>query len=84
MQIQKAYNSLKLSPKSVKNVHGVLRKALLQAKICSYLAQNVVLPRIEKAAIQPVNKSDIKLFMDYFKDSEYEVPMPEGFRADRP
>ncbi|MCL1804358.1 MAG: site-specific integrase, partial [Eubacteriaceae bacterium] len=79
MQIQRMYNSIDLSPKTVKNVHGVLHKALLQAKICGYIKQNpsdgVVLPRIEKTEVKPLNSREIAMFMDFFKGSEYEAPM---------
>ena len=41
-QIQKMYRELseRLSPKSVKNVHGVLHKALEQAVSCGYIKIN--------------------------------------------
>lgn len=42
-----------LSPKSVKNIHGVLRRALEQAKKLGYLKENpleaVIVPRVEKS-----------------------------------
>ena len=54
-KIQAMYNCLELSPKSVKNAHGVLHKALQQAVANGYLkfnpADSCVLPRVEKAEI---------------------------------
>lgn len=54
--IQQTYNELQtdkgLSPKTIKNVHGVLHRALEQAQKMGYIRNNpltaVTLPRIEK------------------------------------
>lgn len=39
-QIQAFYNGLPLSPKSVRNIHGVLHKALGKAVVLGYIPQN--------------------------------------------
>lgn len=50
--IQRFYNSLTISPKTIKNVHGVLHRALQQAVKIGYLTYNpsdaCELPRVEK------------------------------------
>jgi len=69
--IQMLYNDLQaggLSPKSIKNVHGVLHRALKQAVILGYIRANpsdaCTLPRIEKTPIQPLDSPDIAAFLD--------------------
>lgn len=69
--IQSFYNALgtekNLSPKTVKNVHGVLHKALQQAVAIGYIRVNpadaCALPRVEKKAIAPMDASEIRTFM---------------------
>lgn len=68
--IQKLYNdSIRkgLSPKSVRNLHGVLHKALLQAMKLSYIRFNpaaaCTLPRVEKAEVVPINDGKIAQFI---------------------
>ena len=73
--IQKLYNSLSaekdgkpgLSPKTVKNIHGVLHKALQQAVKVGYLRFNPAdaceLPRIERKEIKPLDDAAIAAFM---------------------
>jgi len=71
-QIQKFYNALgtgdkPLSPKSIKNVHGVLHRALQQAVEVKYIMYNpsdaCKLPRVEKKEIQPFTETQIKEFL---------------------
>lgn len=71
-QIQKFYNALgkgdkPLSPKSIKNVHGVLHRALQQAVEVKYIMYNpsdaCKLPRVERKEIQPFNDLQIKQFL---------------------
>ena len=82
--IQKFYNRMMnpkdgsdgSSPKTVKNTHGVLSKALNQAVANGYIrsnpCQNVVLPRVEKPEIQPLNEEQIaKLLRSAEKDETY-------------
>ena len=66
--IQTFYNGLirptkerkAVSPKTVKNIHGVLHKALQQALVNGYIRRNptegCVLPRVEKKQIKPIMK----------------------------
>ncbi|MCI6377077.1 MAG: site-specific integrase [Clostridiales bacterium] len=74
--IQGLYNRLyqgkddtpKLSPKTIKNVHGVLHKALSQAVQVGYLRQNPCdhcnPPRVEKPEIKPLDDSAIAAFLE--------------------
>lgn len=69
VQIQKMYRELseRLSPKSVKNVHGVLHKALEQAVSCGYIKMNpsnsCELPKIEKSQVKPLSESEQRAFL---------------------
>lgn len=78
--VQKFYNDLlrgekPLSPKSVKNLHGVLHQALKQAVRLGYIRSNpteaCTLPRIEKAEIKPLDAPDIKAFLSSLDDDVY-------------
>lgn len=77
---QKFYNDLTrrekpLSPKTVKNVHGVLHHALKQAVRLGYIRMNpteaCTLPRIEKAKIEPLDAPEIKRLLDVLGDDVY-------------
>ncbi|MBR3017354.1 MAG: site-specific integrase [Clostridia bacterium] len=61
-----------LSPKTVKNIHGVLHSALKKAVALHYIsfnpADNCDLPRIEKPDIQPLDTPEIVKFLDVLKD----------------
>ena len=77
--IQKLYNdSLRggLSAKSVRNLHGVLRKALEQAVKLGYLRFNpataCTLPRVEKTEIKPIEDEKIAEFLDAVKGHPFE------------
>ena len=74
--IQSFYNSMQqpsknhpqgLSPKTIKNVHGVLHKAFQQAVLIGYLRFNpadaCILPRIEKKELKPFDEDDITNFL---------------------
>lgn len=76
--IQKMYNDkLKagLSPKSIKNLHGVLHKALQQAVLCQYLKINPTLacklPRVEKKEMHPLHDQYVSMFLDEIKGKPY-------------
>lgn len=64
-----------LSPKTVKNVHGVLHHALKQAVRLGYMRMNpteaCTLPRIEKAKIEPLDAPEIKQLLDVLGDDVY-------------
>lgn len=78
--IQTFYNSLTdekhLSPKTVKNIHGVLHKALQQALRNKYIpfnpAEACELPRIEKAQIQPLDDTQIRAFLQAIRGHRFE------------
>lgn len=83
--IQGFYNSLgkerdgrpPLSPKTVRNVHGVLHKALQQAVLLGYIRFNpsdvCILPRVEKAPIMPLDEVQSKAFLEAIKGHRYEA-----------
>ena len=94
--IQNLYNRLakgdkdrsSRSPKTIKNLHGVVHRALDQAVILGYLKQNpcqgVILPRVERANIKPLMDEQIGMFEAAIKGHEYEhiftVTMYTGMR----
>lgn len=83
--IQAFYNSLSrpqkgrdpLSAKTIKNIHGVLHKALQQAVANGYIRTNptsaCVLPRIVKKEIKPMDESQITAFLQAIKGHRYEA-----------
>lgn len=79
--VQKMYNELLrekgLSPKSIKNVHGVLHRALDQAIKMGYIKNNplnaVMLPRIEKAQIKPLEDDALVAFLKEIRGNPYEL-----------
>lgn len=83
-EIQRFYNSLQkgqgprqpLSPKTIRNVHGVLHKALQQAVELGYLRSNPAtackLPRVEKTEIKPLDSEAIEKFLEAAKGHPYE------------
>lgn len=83
--VQSFYNSLSkpqgerpgLSPKTVKNVHGVLHKALQQAVKVGYLRFNPAdaceLPRVERPELKPLDDAAISAFLRAVKGHRFEV-----------
>lgn len=83
--IQKFYNDLGhphgknpgLSPKSIKNVHGVFHKALQQAVAVGYIRYNpadaCILPRIVKKDLHPLDEEQSKAFLRALKGHRYET-----------
>lgn len=80
--IQTFYNGLQtgehaLSPKTIKNLHGVLHRALSQAVEIRYLNYNPAgacrLPRIVKAEIKPLEENNIIRLLDAIKGHQYET-----------
>lgn len=70
-EVQRFINNLQrktLSPKSIKNIHGVLCKALSEAVRIKYLASNpasgCILPKVIQEEIHPFEAEEIKAFMD--------------------
>lgn len=78
--IQKFYNDCMakgLSAKSVKNIHGVLHRALQQAVLIGYLRYNAtsacVLPRIQRPDLKPFDDEQIAAFLRKIRGDKYEV-----------
>lgn len=83
--IQSFYNSLGnehngkpgLSPKTVKNIHGVFHRALQQAVAVGYLRFNpadaVTLPRIEKKELAPLDEEESKAFLQAITGHRFET-----------
>lgn len=77
-QIQTFYNSLLrergLSPKSIKNVHGILHRALEQALKLRYIGINpadaCTLPRVEKHEIKPLSEDEVTAFLSLIGEGE--------------
>ena len=80
-QVQEFYNSLQrdkgLSPKTIKNVHGVLHSALKQAQRLGYIQQNpadnINLPRVERPEVQPMPENIIPAFLQAIQGHEFEA-----------
>lgn len=82
--VQSLYNGLSepkngkqgLSPKSVKNVHGVLHKALQQAVANGYLrvnpADSCILPRVVRKELHPLDEGQISAFLKAIHGHRYE------------
>lgn len=66
-----------LSPKSIKNVHGTLHKALEKAVALGYIKFNPAdhpdLPRIEKTEIKPLDDEAINRFLSAIKGHRFET-----------
>ena len=81
--VQNVYNTLLeekgLSAKSVKNIHGVLHRALEQAKKLNYLRENpldaVILPRTEKPQLQTMDDADMIAFLQAIEGDAYEIEL---------
>lgn len=71
------YVSASLSAKTVRNIHGVLHKALEQAVKVELLRTNPSdtcdLPRSERPEIQPLDKADIAKLMEAVRGHRYEM-----------
>ena len=78
-QIQQFYNSLitekKLSPKTVKNIHGVLHRALGQAVKLGMLRSNPTnvcdLPKAHRKEIKPMEQAEITRFLQAIQGTKY-------------
>ena len=76
--IQRFYNSLTasgLSPKTVKNLHGILHCALQQAIACDYLSRNPAdackLPKVTKPEIKPLEPAEIARLLKEAEQDDY-------------
>lgn len=65
-----------LSPKTVKNIHGVLHKALQQAVSIGYIrfnpADSCTLPRTIKKELAPLDEEQSKAFLQVIQGQRYE------------
>lgn len=68
---------LQVPPKTVKNIHGILHKALQQAVANGCIRFNptnaCILPRVEKKELQPQDEAETKLFLDAAKGHPLEL-----------
>ncbi|MCL2357387.1 MAG: site-specific integrase [Defluviitaleaceae bacterium] len=76
-QEQPTANAKGLSPKSIKNLHGILHKSLQQAVMLGYIAVNpanaIRLPRVEKAHVKPLDTTQMKAFLTAIKGHHFET-----------
>ena len=76
--IQSMYNRLhkKLSAKTLRNIHGILHRALKQAVLLGYLRVNpsdaCTLPRVVRKEIHPLADDEIKRFLEAIKGHRHE------------
>ena len=72
----KLLKDMELSPKTVKNVHGVLHRSLEQAKKVGYIPMNpadaAITPRVEKKQVTAMEMTDISVFLKAIKGTKYE------------
>jgi integrase len=83
--IQKMINALHtgsdskkgLAPKTIKNIHGVLHKALQQAVKLGFIRSNpadaCTLPRLAKKEIKPLDREQITSFLEAIQGHEFET-----------
>lgn len=79
LQIQQFYNHLlvekELSPKTIKNIHGVLHRALQQAVKLGMLRFNPSdlcdLPKVTKKEVRPLEEDEIVQFLDAIRDHRF-------------
>lgn len=83
--IQGFYNQLSeakgdkpgLSPKTVKNIHGVLHKALQQAVMVGYIRFNpsdaCTLPRAERRELKPLDEEQSRAFLKAIRGHRFEA-----------
>lgn len=71
------YHMAPMSPKTVRNIHGVLTKALSVAVGIGYLrvnpADNVTLPRVERKELSPLNDEQVKAFLKRASEDDYGI-----------
>lgn len=83
--IQSHYNALlkgspsrgPLSPKTIKNIHGILHSALNRAMVLGYIRFNpsdaCTLPRVVRKEITPLDENDIDAFLNVIRGHQYEA-----------
>jgi len=79
VHVQQFYNSLQrskgLAARTIKNVHGILHKALKQAVVLGYIqrnpADNATLPRMKRVEMQTLPESAISSFLAEIERDEF-------------
>ena len=78
--VQRLYNQILakgLSPKTIKNIHGCLHRALDIAVRVGYLTKNptsaCILPTVRQAEMQPLDTPDLKKLLEALRGEEYEA-----------
>ncbi len=80
LPLQQFFNQLHtganpLSPKTIKNIHGILHKALATALDLDYIfvnpADRIKLPQITRKEIKPLQQQDIAAFLKAIEQEEY-------------
>lgn len=86
LMVQRVYILLEkegLSPKSIRNVHGMLHgmldKAMRMDLIRRNVSNNCELPRIQKHEMHPLTKEEMGAFMTLARDDEYYLMMRFDF-----
>lgn len=68
-----------LSPKSIKNIHGIIHRALSVAVRVGAIPQNpseaIELPRIERPDIKPLPEEYFSVFLHALEGDRYEIPI---------
>ena len=78
--VQRLYNQILAkgpSPKTIKNIHGCLHRALDIAVRVGYLTKNptsaCILPTVRQAEMQPLDTPDLKKLLEALRGEEYEA-----------
>ena len=71
------YEAAPLSPKTIKNIHGVLHKALQQAIAAGLIRFNpadaCTLPRVERPELHPLDERETWAFLEAIRGHEFET-----------
>lgn len=82
LMVQRVYILLEkegLSPKSIRNVHGMLDKAMKMDLIRKNVSKNCELPHIQQHEMHPLTKEEMGMFMNLAKDDEHYLMMRFDF-----
>ena len=77
--VQRFYNQLRekgLSPKYIKNIHGILHRALDMAVRVEYLDRNItslcIIPKVIEEEVQPLDEPELKKLIEALKGNPFE------------
>ena len=66
-----------LSPKTIKNIHGIIHKAMEQAVKLHYVKENVskacILPKVERRSVHPLDETEVADFIREIRNDKYET-----------